>query len=60
MPSSVHAYNSIKNDATEYSPHFLKFGWHPRLPVDAFLGIEFGNKDHQSNAEIAREIEVFL
>jgi hypothetical protein len=47
----VHAYNSVKNDATGYSPHFVMFGWHPRLSVDAFLGIQPGNegsKDHQS------------
>ena len=25
----VQAYNSIRNDATWYTPHYLIFGWHP-------------------------------
>ena len=40
VPSLVHAYNSTKHDSTTYTPHFLMFGRHPRLAIDAFLGIE--------------------
>jgi transposase InsO family protein len=36
----VQAYNATKNDATGYAPHYLMFGWHPRLPVDAYLGTD--------------------
>jgi len=38
LPSLVLAYNATKSSSTGFSPHFLMFGWHPRLSVDAFLG----------------------
>ena len=35
----VHSYNATRHDSTGFSPYFLMFWRHPRLAVDAFLGL---------------------
>ena len=39
VPISVHAFNVTIHDSTVYSSYFLMFGRHPRLVIDAFLGL---------------------
>ena len=39
LSTLTHACNAATHDSTDFSPFYLMFGRHPRLAVDAFLGI---------------------
>ena len=43
VPTLVHAYNCTRNNATDFSPYYLMFGWKPHLPIDLILGTDTAN-----------------
>ena len=55
----VHAYNATWSAVTGYSPHYLKFGQWPRLPVD-FVFPTVGSDEAPMREASARNVDVYV
>ena len=53
----VHSYNVTKHDRTGYSPFFFMFGRHPRLAVDAYLGLQSPDEPISSKEHYATKLK---
>ncbi len=53
----VHAYNATKHESTGFSPHYLMFGWHPRLAVDAYLGVDNATVEPANRETYAKKLK---
>lgn len=52
----VHAYNATKHESTGFSPFYLMFGRHPRLPVDVLMGIPSDTEKNESYTDFVSNL----
>lgn len=53
----VLAYNVTRHDSTGFSRHYLMFGYHPRLAIDAFLRISSLSEKEGSRTSYAKKLK---
>ena len=56
VPTLVHAYNATFHDSTGYSPYFPMLWRHPRLAIDAFLGLNSDTLNSTTQTEFVRKL----
>ena len=56
----THAYNCTVNETTGYSPYYLMFGRHARLPVDIAFGIDPDSRSKQTTTQYITDLRARL
>ena len=56
----VHSYNATRHESTGYSLYFLMFGRHPRLAIDAYLGLSSEDEPITSREHYATKLKMRL
>ena len=57
LPAVVHAYNCCIHQSTNFSPYYLFFGRHPRLPIDVAFGVDVEKKKKGSSISYVRQLK---
>ena len=57
LKAVVHAYNSCIHQSTGFSPYYLFFGRHPRLPIDVAFGIELTSDRKRSARQYIQDLK---
>ena len=57
VASLVDAYNVTTHPSTGFSPYFLMFGRHPKLALDAFLGLKANDTSSKETHEYIRKLQ---
>ena len=53
----THAYNAADHESIGFSPFYLMFGRHPRLAIDAFLGIKSNEEEVKSRQDYSDKLK---
>ena len=53
----VHAYNATRHESTGFSPFYLMFGRHPKLAIDAFLGVDPNAETGKNKTEYVKKLQ---